>query len=324
VAKVNSSSEIQAPKFTMKNPKFTLHHRPMPFFTLSTKALTTLFALGILTTGAMACAPLPDAEETTSSPGEAVVVDPSVVDPSTDEQPGDWGDTDVDDVLTPAVRDRILQNIALDLNRPVETLRIAAAETATFDGCMGIYVPDLACTAIAIFGLRVVVTDGDQSWVYHTHQEVDTHGVVQNPTASGSRNGLIPDFIPHPVTESDPDTQDHLFRAVESGSLAGYVKETILMADGRLIQRESGRVVAEARLSPDQVAAFQQVLEGQRFPNLHRMRYVTDAAFADYPTVRLSSRYLETEYIDLALEDAPVALQTIVIAWSDLVAEADL
>jgi hypothetical protein len=82
--------------------------------------------------------------------------------------------------------------------------------------------------------------------------------------------------------------------------------------------------VAEARLSSDQVAAFQQVLEDQRFPNLHRMRYVTDAAFADYPTVRLSSRYLETEYIDLALEDAPAALQTIVIAWSDLVAEAGL
>ena len=277
----------------------------------------TLFALGTLTTGALACAPLPDAE--TSSPGEAVVVDPA-----TDEQPGDWGDANVDDVLTPAVRTRILQNVALDLDRPVETLRIAAAETATFDGCMGLYVPDMACTAIAIFGLRVVVTDGDQSWVYHTHQEVGTHGVVQNPTASGSRNGLIPDFIPRPATETEPDSQDHLFRAVESGSLAGDVKETMLMTDGRLIQRESGRVIAEARLSPEQVAAFQQVLEDQRFPNLNRMRYVTDAAFADYPTVRLSSRHLETEYIDLALEDAPIALQTIVVAWSDLVAEAGL
>lgn len=291
----------------------------MTFFTFSTKSLMTLLALGTLATSTLACAPLPDAEETTSSPGGAVVVDPS-----TDEQPGDWGDTDADEVLTPAVRDRILQNIALDLGRPVETLRITAAETATFDGCMGIYVPDLACTAIAIFGLRVVVTDGDQSWVYHTHQEVDTHGVVQNPTASGSRNGLIPDFIPRPVTEVEAEPEDHLFRSVESGSLAGYFKETILMTDGRLIQRESGRVVAEARLSSDQVAAFQQVLEDQRFPNLHRMRYVTDAAFADYPTVRLSSRYLETEYIDLALEDAPAALQTIVIAWSDLVAEAGL
>ncbi len=289
----------------------------MTFFTLSTKTLMTLVALGTLTTSALACAPLPDTA--TSSPGEAVVIDPA-----TDEQPGDWGDANVEDVLTPAVRARILQSVALDLDRPGADLRIAAAETATFDGCMGIYVPDMACTAIAIFGLRVVVTDGDQSWVYHTHQEVGTHGVVQNPTASGSRNGLVPDFIPRPVTETEPDSQDHLFRAVESGSLAGYVKETMLMTDGRLIQKESGRVVAEAQLSPEQVAAFQQVLEDQRFPNLNRMRYVTDAAFADYPTVRLSSRYLETEYIDLALEDAPVALQTIVVAWSDLVAEAGL
>ncbi|QQE67543.1 hypothetical protein GFS31_42560 (plasmid) [Leptolyngbya sp. BL0902] len=291
----------------------------MTFFTFSTQALTTLLALATLTTGAMACAPLPDAEEATPSPGGAVVVDPS-----TDEQPSHWIDTDAEDVLTPAVRNRVLQNIAFDLGRPVETLRIAAAETAIFDGCMGIYVPDLACTEIALFGLRVVVTDGDQSWVYHTHQEADTHGVVQNPTASGSRNGLIPDFIPRPVTEGEAEPEDHLFRSVESGSLAGYFKETILTTDGRLIQRESGRVVAEARLAPDQVAAFQQVLEDQRFPNLHRMRYVTDAAFADYPTVRLSSWSMEVDYIDLALADAPVALQAIVSAWDAVTAEAGL
>jgi hypothetical protein len=106
--------------------------------------------------------------------------------------------------------------------------------------------------------------------------------------------------------------------------LAGYVKETVLLADGRLLQRESGRVIAEARLSAAEVAAFQQVLEDQRFPNLHRLRYITDAAFADYPTVRLSARYLETEYIDLALGDAPTALQAIAQAWEDLVAEAGL
>ncbi len=276
----------------------------------------TLLALGTMTASAIACAPLPDAG-TTSSPGEAVVADPAI-----EPFPDDWEAVEIDQVLTPAVRDRILQTVATDLDRSVADLRMAAAETATFDGCMGIYVPDQMCTAIALFGFRVVVTDGDQSWVYHTRQ--DGEGTVQNPTASGSRNGLIPDFIPRPVEESEPDPEDHIFRSVESGSLAGYVKETVLLSDGRLLQRESGQVTAEARLSAEEVAAFQQVLEDHRFPNLHRLRYVTDAAFADYPTVRLSARYLETEYIDLALEDAPDALQAIVQSWNGLAAEAGL
>lgn len=186
-----------------------------------------------------------------------------------------------------------------------------------------VYVPDMACTEIALFGLRVVVTDGNQSWVYHTHYGNEGHGVVQNPTASGSRNGLIPDFIPKSTASVEP-AEDSLFRSVESGSLAGYVKEIVLFPDGRLIQREGGRVMAEAQLSADQVAAFQQVLDDQRFPNLDRMRYFTEAALADYPTVRLSSWSMKVDYIDLALADAPVALQAIVSAWDAVIAEAGL
>lgn len=282
--------------------------------TLSTKALMTLLALGTMTASAIACAPIPDTG-TTSSSGETEVSEPA-------EIPADWNGANIDEVLTPAVRDRILQTVAAEVDRPASDLRIASAETATFDGCMGIYVPDQMCTMIANSGLRVVVTDGEQSWVYHTRQ--DGEGAVQNPTATGSHNGLIPDFIPQPVADMEPDPEDHIFRSVESGSLAGYFKETVLLTDGRLLQKESGQVIAEARLSAAEVATFQQVLEEHRFPNLHRLRYVTDAAFADYPTIRLSARYLETEYINLAIVDAPEALQAIVQAWGKLVAEADL
>jgi hypothetical protein len=129
----------------------------MSSLTLSTKVLIALLALGTMTTSALACAPSPDAD-TNSSPGGVVVSGPA-----TDEVPVNWDEVTADEVLTPAVRDRILQAVATDLDRPAANLRIAAAETATFDGCMGIYVPDQMCTAIALFGLRVVVTDGDHS-----------------------------------------------------------------------------------------------------------------------------------------------------------------
>jgi hypothetical protein len=269
-----------------------------------------------MATGAIACAPFPNAE-TPSSPGEGEVVEPVVNGPT-----DDWGEAPVDEALTPEVRDRILQTVATDVNRPVADLRIAAAETATFDGCMGIYVPDQMCTMIAIFGFRVVVTDGDQSWVYHTRQ--DGEEAVQNPTASGSRNGLIPDFIPQPATAPEPEPEPHRFRAVESGGLAGHVQETMLLNDGRLVRRENGTIIGEHQLSREHLEEFDQVLEDQRFPNLNRMRYVTEAAFADYPTVQLSSGHLKTEYIDLAMDDLPPALQTVIQAWDDLVAQAGL
>ncbi|WOD40284.1 hypothetical protein [Nodosilinea sp. E11] len=272
-------------------------------------AIAGLWVLGLVVGSqlAVACQPSPPP----AADGNGDIVTPS---PEPQPLPVDGDQAEVDAVLTPAVRDRILQTVAAEVNRPAAALRIADAETTTWDGCMGVYVPDQMCTMIAIFGLRVVVTDGDQSWVYHTQQNGEN--VVQNPTASGSRNGLIVDLIP--TLDPEPTPEGVVFRSVESGSLAGGQREVVLFSDGRLVHQTNDTVVAETRLSPEQVADFEQMLSQQRFPNLHRMRYITDAAFADYPTVRLSAGYLQTEYIDLALDDAPPALQAIVEAWSDL------
>lgn len=267
--------------------------------------LISLLTLGATSVGAMACAPYPQADNQ----------------PLPNEQPEPRPQLEpADEQLTPEASDRILQTVASEVGRPASNLRIVAAEAATWDGCMGIYVPDQACTMIAIFGQRLVVTDGDQSWVYHTSQ--DGQQVVQNPTASGSRNGLIPDFIP-PVPEPGADPEDYIFRSLESGSLSGSQREIVLLADGRLLHRDNGTVVSEQRVAPAQLDAFQRVLEDQRFPNLNRMRYVTDAAFADYPTVKLSTMYYQAEYIDLAVDDMPTAVQSVIQAWDDLTRQAE-
>jgi hypothetical protein len=287
----------------------------MTSFTIKTKtlmALVGLLALGTTAVGAVACAPLP---EPGATPDETIE---SPSNPETPPYSGEMGQ--VDDVLTPEVRETILQTVAADVDRPVSELRIAAAETATWDGCMGIYVPDQMCTMIVISGLRVVVTDGEQSWVYHTRE--DGQNAVQNPTASGSQNELIPDFIPRVEGQPNETPEAYVFRSVVSGGLAGRQEVTTLMIDGRLLQTEGDTLVAQSQVTPEQLEAFQQVLEDQRFPNLNRMRYVTDAAFADYPTVQLSSLSIQSEYIDLAIEDAPTALQAVVQAWDNLVAEA--
>ncbi|MGB3310071.1 MAG: hypothetical protein WA939_07385 [Nodosilinea sp.] len=284
----------------------------MTSFTFKTKtlmALVGLLALGTTAVGAVACSPVPDSG---STPGDAI---------ESPEMPPSSGDLgQVGDMLTPEVRDTILQTVAADVDRPVADLRVAAAEPATWDGCMGIYVPDQGCTMIAISGLRVVVTDGDRSWVYHTRE--DGQQAVQNPTASGSQNGLIPDFIPRVEGQPNETPEAYVFRSVVSGGRAGSQQVTTLLIDGRLLQTEGSTLIAQSQLTPEQLAEFQQVLEDQRFPNLNRMRYITDAAFADYPTVQLSSQQSQTEYIDLAIDDAPPALQAVVEAWDTLVAEA--
>ncbi|MBW4484420.1 MAG: hypothetical protein KME14_17945 [Tildeniella torsiva UHER 1998/13D] len=284
---------------------------PLP---LKTKSLIALLALGTIAVQGVAAACMPPGAE----PGE--FLEQSEPRPALEPIAENWEDVTADELLSPEVRDRIMQTAAAEVDRPVADLRIAAAETATWDGCMGIYEPDQLCTAIAIAGLRLVITDGDQSWVYHARQ--DGQGMVQNPTAI-SRNGLIPDFIPPVMSEPEADPEPYIFRSVESGSLMGTQFETVLLPDGRLLRKENDKVVSERQLSAGQVAAFEQVLADQRFPNLNRLRYITDAAFADYPTVQLSAMYYETTYIDLAIDDAPPALQTVVQAWSDLTAEAE-
>ncbi|MBD2230770.1 hypothetical protein [Phormidium tenue] len=287
---------------------------PLP---LQTKTLIALLALGTIAIQGMAAACIDPSSGAGGFPEQS---EPRpALEPNPEPRPGNWEVVTVEDLLTRAVSRRILRAVAAEVNRPASALRIAAAEPATWDGCMGIYEPDQFCTMIAISGLRLVVTDGDQSWVYHARQ--DGRELVQNPTAI-SRNGLIPDFIPPVMSEPEAEPEAHIFRSVESGSLIGTQFETVLLTDGRLLRKENDKVVSERQLSAAQVAAFEQVLADQRFPNLNRLRYITDAAFADYPTVQLSASHYETTYIDLAIDDAPPALQAVVQAWSDLTTEA--
>ena len=74
--------------------------------------------------------------------------------------------------LPPSLRDRIFQTIVEEgLANDVEALSVVAAEPRLWDGCYGIppeVTGDNACPEVGIFGWRAVVSDGDQSWVYHT------------------------------------------------------------------------------------------------------------------------------------------------------------
>ncbi|MBE9178013.1 hypothetical protein IQ268_05365 [Oculatella sp. LEGE 06141] len=225
--------------------------------------------------------------------------------------------------LPPDVIDRLLQTVAQEADVPASSLRITETQPRIWDGCMGIYVPDQACTRIAISGWQVIVAGDNQSWVYHISE--DGSRIVQNATASGSSDDLVPSFIPTDGQPSEPVDQTIVFRSTVSGGLAGNVFEIVLMNDGTLYRQDrrfndsqSGSPVVEKRLSAQEVQQFQQLLQDQRFPNLDGLRYITDAALADYPTTSLYAMGSTVQYIDLEADNLPPALQAVLQAWGAL------
>ncbi|MGG6293396.1 hypothetical protein ACQ4M4_03145 [Leptolyngbya sp. AN02str] len=220
------------------------------------------------------------------------------------------------------VQTRVLQTIASQVGVPAGRLRITETQRATWDGCMGIYEPDQACTMIAIFGYRIIVTDSNQNWVYHINQNGDQ--VVQNAIASVRHNRFMTTFIPEGNNiDPSPITEPIIFRSSVSGGIGGFRTEKVLMASG-ILRTQTLRLnmptgeVTERRISLEEVAEFQQLLEAQRFPNLNRMRYITDAAFADYPTTVFEGMGSQVEYIDLVQDDLPPSLQNVITAWERL------
>jgi hypothetical protein len=229
------------------------------------------------------------------------------------------------ETLPPEVSEKLLQAIAEQQQVPLAALHVVESKSATWDGCLGIYEPDRACTMIAIPGYRVIVA-GDKvaadqlNWVYHISS--DGSRIAQNSTATSR---LTPSFATadeSPFGELDGNI---VFRSIESGGLAGLVTERILTTDGTLYrqvhnprERRAIEPVIEKQLSAQQVRRFQALLENQRFPNLNQLRYLTDAAFADYPTITVQGLGSSVEYIDLEIDRLPRALRRVIRAWDRL------
>ena len=217
---------------------------------------------------------------------------------------------------------RLLQTVAEQVNKPVDSLQVLEVQSAIWDGCLGVYMPDMACTAIAWAGFRTLITDGQTTWVYHLNETGEQ--IAQNETASGAGNSLSVSFMP---VEEVPESSDDqiVFQSQLSGDLTGSVQKTVLTADGKLYREQTGPLnggqktrEALTTLTAEEVQTFRDQLEQRRFANLNRLRYLTEAAFADYPTMRLQTAFVSVEYIDLEAENLPPDLQAIIAAWDKL------
>ena len=60
-------------------------------------------------------------------------------------------------VLPQPVASKLIQQVARETNTPSGKLRITEVRAKTYDGCLGIYRPNQACTKIAIQGWQSMI-----------------------------------------------------------------------------------------------------------------------------------------------------------------------
>jgi hypothetical protein len=224
-------------------------------------------------------------------------------------------------VLPQPVASKLIQQIARETNTPAEKLRITEVRAKTYDGCLGIYRPDRACTKIAIKGWQSIVTSPNLTYIYHLSQNADR--IAQNTTASGAKRKINVSF--DTFGEIAPLAATEIFRSSTSGDLTGRMISTVLTQDGKITRYQSSPTARFApvvikTLSIDRLNAFKKMLVNRQFSNLNGLTYLTTAALADYPTTTYQSQSTATQFIDLEKQSLPKSLQQSIASWESVVA----
>jgi hypothetical protein len=199
---------------------------------------------------------------------------------------------------------RVRRDLARRIGIPARDLRVTEAQRQTWnDACLELAAPDEMCAQQLIEGWRIVVANGQQTWVYHTDAQGRSMRLEPNNRAALPRNVV--------------------FRSQATGGFAGQTDETVLFTDGRIQQKitlgSSKNVpVRNWRVSPEQVQQFQAVLDREQFHTFDQKHYSAAAGAADFFVVTLASPTGTVQYADSEQAQLPQSLKTIVQAWNSL------
>ncbi|MDJ0844455.1 hypothetical protein [Crocosphaera sp.] len=82
-------------------------------------------------------------------------------------QPTMSNNTEAPQTVIDAVFNHITENHAIE----ADNLEVQQTEAKTWsDGCLGLAQPDEFCTQALVEGWRILVTDGQSTWIYRTDQ----------------------------------------------------------------------------------------------------------------------------------------------------------
>lgn len=222
--------------------------------------------------------------------------------------------------LPNSVKNAVLRDLANRTRFDISALRIVQAERQQWsDGCLGLGGPTELCMAAIVPGWRVTAEGGRQTFVYRTNEsgsvvKLERRGLQGN-------NGTVP----IPRSEIQPLGAGVVFRAISSGGFAGMISETLLMNDGRVMQISrqfsSPRVPAATqinRISEREIQQFQRLLEQQRFSQFNLVGFPAPRGAADFFTVTLTGEAGTTRYTDIAQEQLPESLRSVILAWNQI------
>ncbi|MBW4599738.1 MAG: hypothetical protein KME29_08995 [Calothrix sp. FI2-JRJ7] len=204
------------------------------------------------------------------------------------------------------------------------SLRFHAASRETWDGCMGLPKPNGACTAIAIPGWRVVVSDQAKNafWVYHTSN--DGKILAYNATASLPRNAKI--SAPNIINKDKiipTSSSSVIFQAAQITGFSSEYYAWELTNDGLLTRRAIGRNPGKPetirQLSKQELKRFNDVLTQNSFNHFHRLSYLDMGAIAaDAASFQLNYNGAVIEYTQTDIQKYPANLRRIISAWDTL------
>jgi hypothetical protein len=252
--------------------------------------------------------------------------------------------------LPPEVGDRILSVSSAQLSIPASQLSIAQSQQH-WQTC-----PALAIGCSDLPGWRVIVVDKgaasglstqgtatqntktkgtaegrvtqnkttdnsaepQNSWIYRAN---DSGSEIHLDEAVSENTPIIPTFLPS-YGNLTQLAESIVFRTVASGGFTRQTYETILREDGKVWRSllKPGSSISQSQsyqVSPEQVKAFQQLLEQQHFSDFNGLNY--PGRDAGSVTVTLMGKDGMTQYKSVIENQLPPALLNIVQSWDRLV-----
>ncbi len=215
----------------------------------------------------------------------------------------------------------VLQDLSQKQGISRKKLQIVDYRQQTWrNGCLELPQPDEICTQALVPGWLVVVSNGQEKWIYHTNETGSIVRLNQKPSGI-TTNTIEPVKIP-PNELPPPLDKGVVFRQISSGGLTGRTYQTVLLNDGTLIRvrigdaNDSERSVH--RISVQQVEQFQRFLQRSRFGDFKNLSYPAPSGAADYITYSLTSREGTVQYNDISLDKLPKNLRSVVKAWGQI------
>lgn len=223
--------------------------------------------------------------------------------------------------LPVTVKPAVLQAIESRWNIKAQDLTLTKAEPRLWsDGCLGLAPPGEFCQEVLVVGWRVTVTHQRQQWVYRTNNS----GSLALWDEAGSQIDRL-FTLQSQLLEQEPQRLPRkvLFRAITTGGIDGRYRETLLLKNGRILQKTTPDLpVSDAqvmgRIPTESVKSFRRLLKNQQFRQFDGLCYPPPAESADVVSTLMSSKRTSVCYAQLNFAQLPSDLQTVIQAWNDI------